>query len=281
MGWLWFSGAEPTAIQLHLHAANGRKIVVHENMNYHLLWDQKDNIYVKPVSRYLLCSSFWKEHLRCPTDCPCTQEPTSNCGSIRGVAFGFLYTYLSLISSEIDFRIANEKYLLPRKKDGSTIEWEKWKALSREVIRQYDLKKVHPRFLNAEVRVSSVYAADTAGSLQLYNPYVPGLYRTIASFRIGLATAAVFIALVLTAMQVGLATDRLKDDADFQQASYGFTVFAILGPICTYGLILLLWMLRIIRHFPWYIRQRKRTMPQRRNRRNETVVAQPGSMNIV
>jgi hypothetical protein len=32
-------------------------------------------------------------------------------------------------------------------------------------------------------------------------------------------------------MQVGLATNVLKDNFAFQRASYGFTVFSILGPL--------------------------------------------------
>ena len=44
-----------------------------------------------------------------------------------------------------------------------------------------------------------------------------------------MATAAIFVALVPTAMQVGLATEQLRGNAAFQQASYGFAVFAILG----------------------------------------------------
>lgn len=40
-----------------------------------------------------------------------------------------------------------------------------------------------------------------------------------------------YIVVVLTAMQIGLAADKLKDKESFQSASYGFTVFAILGPL--------------------------------------------------
>jgi hypothetical protein len=40
-------------------------------------------------------------------------------------------------------------------------------------------------------------------------------------------------------MQVGLATDTLQNNHAFQSASYGFTVFSILGPLIAVGLFLL------------------------------------------
>ena len=46
-----------------------------------------------------------------------------------------------------------------------------------------------------------------------------------------LASVIVYIAIVLTAMQVGLATEPLANNDAFQAASYGFTVFALLGPL--------------------------------------------------
>lgn len=52
-----------------------------------------------------------------------------------------------------------------------------------------------------------------------------------------LASATIDIAIVLSAMQVGLATKVLADNDAFQSASYGFAVFAVLGPLAVAGLI--------------------------------------------
>ena len=54
-----------------------------------------------------------------------------------------------------------------------------------------------------------------------------------------LANTTIYIALVLTAMQVGLATDQLKANALYMTAAYGFSVFAILGPLISGGAILI------------------------------------------
>ncbi len=40
-----------------------------------------------------------------------------------------------------------------------------------------------------------------------------------------------YVAIVLTAMQVGLATDQLAHNGAFQNASYGLTVASMLGPL--------------------------------------------------
>lgn len=58
--------------------------------------------------------------------------------------------------------------------------------------------------------------------------------------------AVIYITVVLTAIQVGLATEQLRDDARFNRASYGFTVFAIIAPLgvlSLIGLVLLVLML--------------------------------------
>ena len=47
-----------------------------------------------------------------------------------------------------------------------------------------------------------------------------------------------YIAIVLTAMQVGLATDALQNNRAFQSVSHGFTVVSILGPLVAIGLVL-------------------------------------------
>lgn len=46
-----------------------------------------------------------------------------------------------------------------------------------------------------------------------------------------IVAATAYILLVLTAMQVGLSTDALKENPSFQRASWGFTVFSILAPL--------------------------------------------------
>jgi hypothetical protein len=44
-------------------------------------------------------------------------------------------------------------------------------------------------------------------------------------------TAIIYITIVLTAMQVGLASEELMHNRGFNRAAYGFTVFSILAPL--------------------------------------------------
>jgi hypothetical protein len=50
-----------------------------------------------------------------------------------------------------------------------------------------------------------------------------------------IGAATVYIVVILTAMQVGLATDSLTGNDSFQRACYGFTVFAITSPVIALG----------------------------------------------
>lgn len=47
---------------------------------------------------------------------------------------------------------------------------------------------------------------------------------------------------VLSAMQVGLSTDRLKNDVRFQNASYGFTIVSLMVVAIALGLVPIIWL---------------------------------------
>ncbi|RYP20798.1 hypothetical protein DL767_009383 [Monosporascus sp. MG133] len=276
---LWFAGSKHPATQLHFQVAMGREIVVADRMDLHLLWDNNGRIFIKPIPRFLLDVTFWRSNLKCPNNCTCENPVTTanngdagvlpfagrgqpsavSCmGGPRKVALGFLYTYACLIASESDFFVANEKRLLPRKVDDSIIEWVKWTKLVRELLENHQPNKVHPRFLRAELRLSRINTINRFTRFPPFEPYLRGWRNYSSLFRDNLAwmaSATVFIAVVLTAMQVGLATERLGGDADFQRASYGFAAFAILGPMCAFGLVVLGALFNLTKDLPWLFAQ--------------------------
>jgi hypothetical protein len=317
---LWFAGAKHRATQLHFQVAMGREIVVADRMDLHLLWDN-GKIFLKPIPRYLLDSDFWQLNLKCLDTCTCqnpggappaanpgqlpgnqeqppvnheqppvnpgllpaNQEPPPCMDAPRKIALGFLYTYACLISSESDFFVANEKRLLPRDTEDSTIKWENWKKLVRELVKNYDPNKIHPRFLRAELRLSRINNISRFTRLPPFDPYLRGWRNYSSLFRDNLAwmaAATVFIALVLTAMQLGLATDRLKDNRSFQRASYGFTVFSILGPMCAFGLVALGALFNLVKDLPWLIGGEKapaQVAPQDNPEQNQNPPANQGA----
>lgn len=245
---LWFAGAQRTPRQLHFQVAVGRQIVVVDRMDLHLIWDNDGRIFVKPIPKFLLDLEFWQNELTCPYGCVCLDPAGTFCRSdLRKVALGFLYTYACLISSETDFHLANEKRLLPRKAKDTVVEWSEWKKLARELLNRHEPEKVHPRFLRAELRLSRINTINRFTRFPPFESYLRGWNNYGSFYRDNLAWMAattVFVALVLTAMQVGLATERLQGDAKFQNASYGFTVFSIFAPIFAFGIMILGAMLK-------------------------------------
>ncbi|KAK4073084.1 hypothetical protein Purlil1_13133 [Purpureocillium lilacinum] len=81
-----------------------------------------------------------------------------------------------------------------------------------------------------------------------------------------LASATVYIAIVLAAMQVGLATELGHNDA-FQSASYGFTVFSIVGPLAIMALIVLAFCIAFVYNWIKAINYRKRWISTIRGQR--------------
>lgn len=266
---LWLAGAKRPATQLHLQVALGRNIVLADRIHLHLLWSSDGQLFLKPLPRFLLSPEFWQSHLSCEeTCCGCnggaaaiesvvsiasqsTAESRDSSvveckGRLRQIALGFIYTYACLVSTESDFHIAVERRLLPREPDDSTIKWAQWQCFVRELLSQHDPSKIHPRFLRAELRLSRINALHRAKQLLFSEAYFGGWNNYSSFFRDNLAWIAAitaYMVLVLTAMQVGLATERLQNDPVFQRASYAFTLLAILGPA---GLVSLLFLRALI-----------------------------------
>ncbi|KAI0860358.1 hypothetical protein F4860DRAFT_479591 [Xylaria cubensis] len=275
---MWAIGARRATAPLNQQVALGREIVAWENINLHLVWNGSGKIFIKPLPRFLLDNEVWKKYFGGPLlpACHPSQEPTSagstlstaqgspgqggnqsrqSSGSsnilsgecmkeLRSCALGFAYTYVCLISRESDFAIAKEKHLLPLASPsrGSEIEWDEWKEFSLRVLSEYDAKKVHWRFQRGELRLSRLDFFSRFTQFPPFTSYIRG-WRTYGSLVrdnvTWLATAAVFVALVLTALQVGLATDQLKDNDAFVRFSYGFSVFSIVAPVGAFAFIVL------------------------------------------
>lgn len=272
---LWLAGGKHPATQLHFQVAIGREIVVADRMDLHLIWSNDGRVFLKPIPGFLLDETFWQRHLRCPDACACKSPPPAGCrADPRKVALGFLYTYACLISSETDFFLANEKRLLPRRLGDATIEWKQWKKFARELLARHEPDKVHPRFLRAELRLSRINNITRFTRFPPFHSYIRGwnnyggFSRDFFSWT---TTAIVFVALVLTAMQVGLATERLQSNAGFQQASYGFTIFAILGPMCAFGLAVLGALVNVAKDLPKILKKERAKAQDA-----PSVVLQPG-----
>lgn len=130
-----------------------------------------------------------------------------------------------LISHESDFFIAEEKHWLLTE-------------VTQHGGPSSSNSKIDARFIYRELRLSRL--------VKIYRhsqrPLPAWLHVALAPVRddfAWLASAAVCIAIVLTAIQVGLAMESVADNDAFQSASYGFNVFLILGPLVAKGRIIL------------------------------------------
>lgn len=227
---LWLAGRSSVGARaLHRQLMIGRVIIITEQADLHLVW-QDSRIYIKPMPEFLLNSQFWDRYL-------CQDEV------LWETARGFLLSYLWLVSSKNDLHIAHGKGLLPRE-----MNWEHWLSFSKFLLGSINiesLESVNRRFLYGELRLNRLNWIYRIFSLKdnpkgfimgykyEYNRYSVFVQHNFA----WIIVAFVYITIVLTAMQVGLATDRLGKNERFQNASYGFTVFAILAPIALLGFL--------------------------------------------
>ena len=235
---LWFAGLERPARPLHQQIAIGREVVLTESADLHLLW-KSDRIYIKPLPDFLLSFSAW-------------QEVINQRRELHERALGFLLSYVWLICHRSDLKLAHEHGLLP-----TSINWATWATFSHSVAEYLDfenLQGINVRYRHGELRLARVNwiyccSSRTRSLTTLLRGYLPGYYRYdsfVGSHLAWLVSAIAYAVLVLTAMQVGLATDILQHSSTFQRASYGFTVFSILGPIIAVLIVLLLTLVIVL-----------------------------------
>ncbi|QSS56619.1 hypothetical protein I7I53_04885 [Histoplasma capsulatum var. duboisii H88] len=251
--WLWVVGRPMPPRPLHYQLLLGREIFVTEQMDMHLVWAE-GRVYLKPIPRFLLEPNFWSEYLSCRDDCKCLDHEravgspahSQECShrKLRKSALGFLYSYAALISHESDFYIAKDKRLLPSGEDRLT--WQRWRTFVEQLDTAHIYPNINPRFIYGELRLSrlnNIYRFTQRPFLGGYTRHWQEYKTFFRDNFTWLASATVYAAIVLAAMQVGLETKALSDSAMFHSASYGFTVFSILGPLAATGCILLAFFL--------------------------------------
>ncbi|KAL8931385.1 MAG: hypothetical protein Q9216_007218 [Gyalolechia sp. 2 TL-2023] len=263
--WMWIVGRPMPPRPLYHQKAIGRQIVVHEQMDLHLVWDEQ-RIFLKPIPPYLFEQSFWRDILSCdghelasgsrqactrPEDSTHFKEMThfpdgDNCDrcELRKLATGFTLTYTSLIAYESDLSIAKKCNLVPEE-----MTWPQWRSLVKSLL-STTLSSDHPassprnhavnpRYHYGELRLNRLnliyrltLRAPIRGYLYGHNSY----HQFWTANMQRLAAAFAYTVVVLTAMQMGLETDRLGENKHFQNASYGFAVFSIVAPLVLLGL---------------------------------------------
>ncbi|KAH7096075.1 hypothetical protein FB567DRAFT_587351 [Paraphoma chrysanthemicola] len=225
---LWIAGLPQISRSLHEQTLLRRTIALTDQADLHLVWSG-NIIFIKPVPEYLLNHAFWSTHI-CPSQ------------SLHESARGLLLSYLWLLPSRADFILAIEHQILP-----PTLQWNAWVTFSASVLaldnpQRLDhatLQHTNSRYLYGELRLDRLSLIYRFCSVT-HDPwtFVRGYQYNYANYTSFIErnftwaiTAAIYITIVLTAMQVGLATKRLQDDKRFHDAAFGFTVFSIVAPL--------------------------------------------------
>ncbi|KAJ5825451.1 hypothetical protein N7474_002589 [Penicillium riverlandense] len=241
--YLWLAGQPMPPRPLNYHVVASREIAADERMDMHLVWETSRRLHLKPLPRYLLDGQFWAKHLVCEGS-DCVEQDQSAHGPSRQTrehlykcALGFLASYIALIQFESDIAIAHSYHLIPR-----DLTWEKWVQLVQQLLKKgaTNPKNINHRYLFGELRLArlnEIYAIRYGSILKGYQFTYQTYGELVRDHLTTLSAATIYVALVLTAMQVGLATTRLGQNLSFQNASYGFTVFSILAPLIGIGLV--------------------------------------------
>jgi hypothetical protein len=228
---LWMAGRPMPPRHLCYQMALSRDVVLSEEMDLHLIWKAK-RIYIKPLPRYLLAAGFWNRYIL--SGSPDDAQSFAQHAMIAACARGFLLSYCALITYESDFKRARDIGLLP-----SGIEWKQWRTWVAQVVHNCPYKSVDRRFCYGELRLSRlnmIYRWQRGFLLRGYthvgapSDYTEYLGENFSALVVGLG----FMVVILTAMQVGLATEHLGRNVSFQAASWGFTVFSIVTPLAAF-----------------------------------------------
>jgi hypothetical protein len=261
--WLWLAGLPSAPRPLHYQTMKKREIVVAEQLDLHLVWSPA-RIFIKPVPKYLLCADFWRANICCHPELYMT-------------AFGLLTTYIALIEREVDYNLAVNSGLLPKE-----VTWPAWSVFAEEVMLASERSKafldssstshhssferhisVNRRFYYGELRVGRlnwiyrIICRQPRGYFSGCTTYGAFVRDNINSFIALFAYATI----VLSAMQVGQATQFLADDYAFGMASYVFSVFTILAPLLViavlFGVLGVLFTLNLLRTIRIRTKRRK------------------------
>lgn len=255
---LWLAGLPQAARPLHRQRLLNRSIIVTEDPNEHLVW-QENRIFIKPLPEYLLSYKNWTSTLA-------NELKDKN---LRRAACGLLLSYCWIICRKSDLRIAQETGLLPDK-----ITWESWVTFAADILDNIDTKSL------SDVSIRYEYGELRLSRLNRIYRFVPSVC-SITNFVMGYSSGSTwyqaffmqnfgwifavfaYVSVILSAMQVGLGIDQLQGNQGFQQVSRWLTIGSLVLCAFSFGLILVVWNFLFFFHVIWAWRNSKQTRYRR------------------
>ncbi|KAL4917128.1 hypothetical protein BDW62DRAFT_211480 [Aspergillus aurantiobrunneus] len=236
-----------------------RPVILTESPDEHLVWSP-GNIPVKPVPEYLLDNEFWIKDI-----CPHHDLHVSACG--------LLLSYTWLFTSTIGFQMAKDERILP-----GDVTWEAWALLVRELLdlmedAQNDTSPltINRRYEYGELRLSRLnplyrLTPSTFSLRNLVFGFMPSStwYRAFFERNFSWMLAVlVYMSVLLSAMQVGLATDELQGNRMFQDFCFVFALVSIFFTATLIGIIAMLWTLLFCYHLGFTIMYHRKLKRER------------------
>jgi hypothetical protein len=231
---------------LHRQTMMGREIGATEQADLHLVWSES-RIFIKPLPTYLLDRNFWDDYL-------CARQ------DLYESAYGFLLSYAWLVCHESDFYVATNTdehpNLLP-----SGLTWIQWTIFLEDFLTKANLNNpyldpINKRYHYGELREGRLNIIYRLAPNLRFQHFIRGYYNEYNQYQVffrrnfaWLIAIFAYVTIVLTAMQVGLATPRLSQDIRFQRASYGFAVFSIITLVIIVGMMLVLFLVLFTNNF--------------------------------
>ena len=221
--YLWWASYGTDQPALHEYPIRRISICLTEDHIGHQVC-KREIVFFKPLPEYLLSHTMWDYYL-CRDD------------ELYANAIGLLRSYLILVRSKSDFNIAKDNHLMP-----AGITWHQWSSFSCSCLPRCHLVLCNPRYWFGpldEFRLTWIYrlSPETFRLKYIMSHFIGftfSSWRYIEEKTKWLIGALVYLTIVLTAMQVGLATDQLGGNETFNRASFIFTIFSMLAPLAIF-----------------------------------------------
>ncbi|UPX20224.1 uncharacterized protein EKO05_0010464 [Ascochyta rabiei] len=247
--WIMTTSCSSNINCLHRQKVKDRDIVITEDPRLHMVWIHNRN-FIKPLPRYLCWHFIWSNFLDAPQDQ--TKDPMIN---TRKAALGFVRSYYHLIRYESDFRIAQEKGLVP-----SDATWGQFCRFT-SALHGIEDDMVSPRYRYGELRLTRL---NFYAPLLLRKFNYEQLHGQCGDFFGRLFGPVLFIfalvSTILNSMQVGLAVEQLigvgAQWTKFWHLCRWFSIVSLAGTSLATTCFAALWLWMFVDEWIYTLRRR-------------------------
>jgi hypothetical protein len=183
---------------LHHQEAHGRRIIVDYHPGLHLLW-YYEQVFIKPIPAYFYESSLW-EYL---------MQPGDERSKLLKACLGFMRSWSFLVQYELDFDLACEKKLIPKRADKTFPTYKEFCDFLEAFAHVGD-KEVNLRYQYGELRLTRINrtAVPAAGKMAYFHLH-PQWGSVLAHMLAPVITIFAVFSVALEAMQVQLNAQQI------------------------------------------------------------------------